>query len=140
MPRNPKRDSESTNQKQTNKKPNSKPDEVVWGGFINIKIDDETKGVFERFSTDPEVNIWRSVEDALATALKLGISWDSENQCFIATYVGAGVVGSNERYCLTARAGSMAEAVALLVFKDVIMCEQDWGRFKPRTGEVNNWG
>lgn len=141
MPRDTKHIStQGTDNKKKQTKSDAKPPEVVWGGFINIKVDDHTKLVFEEWYEHERQRIWEFVQDALADDLKFSVSWDRENQCYLSNLIGAGVVGSNERYCLPARAGRLDESFALLLFKHVVMCEKDWGQYRPATQTVNNWG
>lgn len=141
MPRDTKHTtSQGQDSKKKQTKSTRKQDEVVWGGFINIRLTDENKADFERWFIAEQIRIWQYVEDALAQNLKISFSWDSENECYISSFIGAGVDGSNERYCLPARSNRLDESIALLVYKHVVICDCDWGGYMPRTGTVNNWG
>jgi len=114
--------------------PLDKQDEVEWGGFINVKLTSDEKEAYTQWLDGDGASFWAMLVDGISTGLKFGLSWDGENDCFVATYSGCGVVDDDRRYCLTARGATMESATALLVFKDVIMLEQDWGRYKPSSG------
>jgi|SRR5215211_2245040 len=140
MPRSTKTDGQDSPKQKAARKTVAGTSEVVWGGFINIRMDDHSKLMFEEWAESNLSEIPRFLEDAMVNGLKYGISWDKTNQCFIASLTGAGVANDPSRYCLTARAGSVAEATALLVFKDVVICQSDWGNYRPRDSSVLNWG
>lgn len=140
MPRQTKRNVENSDQvKPSSRKTNAKK-EILWGGFINIRMDDHSKHLFEEWLSNDSVDVRVAVQDALAAGLKYGVSYDQANECFIASYTGSGVTGDNARYCLTARAGTFDEATALLVFKDLVICGSDWGNYRPSDSSVLNWG
>lgn len=114
--------------------------EVEWGGYINAKIDSETKLVYEAWLTGDGAAFWADLEDAMGEGLKYGVSWDEGNVCFIATLTGNGVLGVDKRFCLSARSGRFEDATALLVFKHLVMAKGDWGTYRPRTGKFDSWG
>ena len=117
--------------------PSEEPD---WGGYINIKIDAETKAKYAAWVEGDGSAFWSLLEDTLSEGMKYGLSYDHENDCYIATFTGCGVVGFNSRYCLSARSDRFEDATALLVFKHAIICEGNWGNFRPSRGTVDNWG
>jgi len=111
-----------------------KSGEVEWGGFINLKLDVEQKAEFADWTQGDGAKAWAYLCDSVSEGLKYGLSYDSENMCFVATYTGQGVVADERRYCLTARGSTMESATALLVYKDAVMLEKDWGRYRPSNG------
>lgn len=114
--------------------------EAPWGGFINIRLDDEQKSSFLAWFEDNTQTISRLLEDALGEGIKHGLSYDGKNQCFICTFTGALVFGSTERYVSTSRAATMLEAIALAVWKHFVLCDGDYGNYKPGNGSFLNWG
>lgn len=118
----------------------SEQGEVEWGGYINIRIDEETKLVYGAWLEGDGASFWALLEDAMAEGLKYGVSWDASNECYIATLTGNGMVGFNVRCCLSSRSSRFEDATALLMFKHVVMCEGNWGNFRPSTGKTMNWG
>jgi len=116
------------------------PNDAAWGGFINIRIDDHDKLLFEEWSSNNAQQGIEILDDLMGQGVKLGFSYDRENACYIATLTGALVVGSNERYCVTSRAGSLVDVIQLAAFKHVVIADGDYGSFRPSTGRMNNFG
>lgn len=116
------------------------PSDAEWGGFINIRLDDQQKDEFRTWEDTVSESVLPSLDDLLGEGIKFALSYDRENQCYIATLTGALVVGSNERYCVTTRAGGMFEVIALAMFKHYVLAKEDYGEYKPRSGRFDNWG
>lgn len=114
--------------------------EVGWGGYINIRIDAETKAKYAAWIVSDGSGFWSLLEDTLSEGMKYGLSYDAENNCYIATFTGCGVSNSADRFCLTARSDRFEDATGLLVYKHSVICGGDWGNYRPRTGFVDNWG
>lgn len=140
MPRTTKAQAKAKREVAPGKYSQREPGEVAWGGFINIKMDDEARLTFQAWLEGNGAAFWSLLTDVLGDGMKYGASWDAENDCFIATFTGCGVSESAERYCLTARAGTFEECTALLVFKHDVLAAGDWGAYRPRTGTMMSWG
>lgn len=111
-----------------------------WGGYVDLKIDEETKVQFSAWYEAMADEIWSHVSDTVDTGLKFGVGWDAANDCYISSFTGNGVKGNADRFCLTARSARMDESIALLVFKHVVMMNCDWAtHFRPR-GNGFSWG
>lgn len=116
------------------------PNDAAWGGFINIRLDEEQKSSFLAwFAATPEA-IHPLLDDVLIEGMKVAFAYDRENQCYIVTFTGALVSNSNERYCATSRAGTLTECLGLACWKHFYLADGDYGNFKPKTGQMNNWG
>lgn len=116
------------------------PSDAPWGGFINVKLDEGQKDQFSTWFGQGEGLHFNMLDDALGDGLKVGFSYDRENECYITTLTGAGWEGCTDRYCLTSRAGTFDESVALSMYKHYIVCAGDWGDLRPRTGRKDSWG
>ena len=114
--------------------------EAPWGGFINIRLDDEQKSTFTAWFEDNRQAVSQLLEDALFEGIKHGMAYDRKNSCFIVTFTGALVFGSTERYVATSRAGTMLEALGLATWKHFVLCDGDYGNYKPGNGSFLNWG
>lgn len=114
--------------------------EAVWGGFINIKLDDEQKSSFYSWFENSAQAVSQLLDDALCEGVKHGMAYDGKNQCYICTFTGALVLNSTERYVATSRAGTMLEAIALSVWKHFVLCDGDYGNYKPGNGSFLSWG
>lgn len=116
------------------------PGEVEWGGFVNVRMSEEDKAKYHAWVTGEGSDFWVRLEDYLSQGMKYGLSWDGENDCFIATFTGCGVSSSASRYCLTARSDRFEDATALLVFKHAVMANEDWGTYNPNKQKFMSWG
>lgn len=139
MPRKAKKTS-PTEEKQVDHGVYWLPNDAAWGGFINIRLDDQQKQTFFAWFADAGQSIHTLLDDVLIEGMKVAFSYDRENQCYIVTFTGALVSNSNERYCATSRAGTLIECLGLSVWKHFYLADGDYGSFKPKTGQMNNWG
>jgi len=114
--------------------------ESVWGGFINLRLDDEQKQAFYTWFEGNTQTISQLLDDAIGEGVRHGLAYDGKNQCYICTFTGALVIGSTERYVSTSRAGTMLEAIGLAVWKHFVLCDGDYGNYKPGNGSFQNWG
>jgi len=111
-----------------------------WGGYIDVRMTGDEKELFAAWWEANGSEVFNWVIDILPTGLKLGLMWDGENQCYVASLNGKGVSGQEKRYTLTARSGKFDEAFALLCYKHYILLEQDWGNWKPSNKRKQDWG
>ena len=116
------------------------PADAKWGGYIDLKISEDQRGVFNDWYLKPGSLWWDLLAECLADGLALSLKWDAENQCFVVTLTGAGISNSNERYALTARSSDATEAMALCVYKHSVLMGGIWDSFMPRTGTMRSWG
>ena len=114
--------------------------EAAWGGFINIRLDEEQKSSFHAWFADNATTVAGYVDDVLAEGMKVSLAYDRENQCYIATFTGALVGNSNERYVATSRAGTLNECLGLAVWKHFYIADGDYGNFRPKTSTMMSWG
>lgn len=114
--------------------------DAPWGGFINIKLDEEQAATFVEWFKDHARNVDSLVDDILAQSAKITLAYDGEHEAYISTISGAIVSGSSERYVATSRAGTLIEALALLAWKHFYVCDGDYGNYKPSNGSFMKWG
>jgi len=114
------------------------PNDARWGGFINIRLSEEQTGEFHGWYAVNQQHVAGYLDDHLADGVKFGAAYDAENECVIVTYTGALVSKSNERYCVTSRAGTLSAAVALAVWKHEVLAQGDYGAYNVRTGEFRS--
>lgn len=117
------------------------PNEAKWGGFINIKLDDEQKADFYSWLEANAAHFSAAFDDMLGDGLKASFSFDAEHECYICSIQGA-LVGSDpeQRYVSTSRAGSLSEVIALSVWKHVELTQGDYGNYKPKDSSFMKWG
>ena len=116
------------------------PAEAKWGGFIDLRLDEQQKAEFLAWAAESPATWTDDLQEMLAEGLNLSIKFDAENSTFIASVMGAGITNSNERYCLTARSDVWTEALALVVYKHVVLMDGAWDDFLPKTGRLRQWG
>jgi len=116
------------------------PNDATWGGFVNVKLDEAQHEEFDTWYAANSQHVAGYLDDHLGDGIKFGLSYDAENECFVATYMGALLSGSNERYCSTSRAGTVLEVIALCVWKHEVLAQGDYGNWSPKTGRMNKWG
>jgi len=111
-----------------------------WGGFINIRVDDSQAAEFEKWWPDYRQEVWRSFDDLLGAGMKVSFAYDEENECYICSFTGKGWEASTSRWCMTTRAGTLDESLALAMFKHFVLADGDWGDYLPKTGKKKQWG
>lgn len=139
MPRSKKPASAPPKQEKPDDQPFWLASDAPWGGFINVKVDDEQKEEFHLWCAENPDEGWRILDDLLGKGMKVGLSWDMENECYILTFTGALVANSTERYCTTNRAGTLGEVVALSSWKHSVLVAGNYGDLKAN-GRMRNWG
>jgi len=113
--------------------------EAVWGGFINIRLDDEQKAEFYAWLEGNSQHVSGYIEDLLAEEAKVSMVFDRENECFIVTVAGTLVGGSSERYVTSSRAGTLPETLALTAWKHFVLADGDYGNYRTN-GTMMKWG
>lgn len=113
--------------------------EAVWGGFINIRLDDEQKALFFEWLEGNAQFVSGYIEDLLGEEAKVTIVYDLANQCYVVTVAGTLVGGSTERYVSASRAGTLPEAFALTAWKHFVLAEGDYGNYRTN-GSMLSWG
>lgn len=117
------------------------PNDAEWGGYINIRLDDVQKEQFHVWFSESSQEIGVLLEDILADGAKFSLSYDDENQCFVATIAGALLQDdSRDRFTSTSRAGSVSETMALSLWKHYVLCAADYSQYLPKTNRLMNWG
>lgn len=118
------------------------PQPGAWGGFINIRLSDADKDAFHQwFSTlddDPLTGIFSLVLEGYKFSLSYAA--DGEYWTTSLTGEGLGLTGIVERCCLTARAPQVDQAIALLLYKHVVIAKGSWASFSTSIGGGFNFG
>jgi len=99
-----------------------------WGGYVQCDIGEAEREAFDIWLSESATLVEHLVVDALACGLKLTLVWDSKNECFIATLTGRPDINGEAAFTcsLSARAGDMPTAMALLVYKHREVMGEDW--------------
>jgi len=99
-----------------------------WGGFVQVSVDEAHREDFDVWSMETGEAVWRELDDALGSGLKFTMAFDGANQCYIASLTGRPDTAGIRAFtcCLSARGGTFAEAVALLMYKHCALLHYDW--------------
>jgi len=115
------------------------PDDAKWGGFINVRLNDDDKLAFSTW-WEENVNVSAQIlEELLGAGIKVTLAYDSDNDSWLCSLTGRLVAEFNDRYVTTTRAASMAEVIALACWKHVYVCR---GVYHPYVNERKKpqWG
>jgi hypothetical protein len=115
-------------------------DDATWGGFLNLRLDDTQRGYFFDWYAENLKETNQQVDDFLGEGGKVSFSYDAQNQAYIVTFTGALTLNHAFRESASSRAPSLDEAIALMVYKHVIIAGGNWGNFKPKHGTMSQWG
>lgn len=116
--------------------------DLEWGGFINVRMNDEEKADFHTWNAEHEATVMTDFLELVARGFKFGLSYDPDGDFYLATFTAGGLkmIGLNARACMTARAPDWFDAVALLVYKHVVLAKGNWGAYRPATLRFDNFG
>lgn len=99
-----------------------------WGGFVPLNLTEHDKEAFEDWWVENPAGVRQGLDNAIGTGLKFTVSYDGGNSCYIASLTGRpdGVGERAFTCCLSARAGTFDEAIALLVYKHSALLAEEW--------------
>lgn len=99
-----------------------------WGGFVQVSVDEAHREDFDLWLSETGEAVYRELDDALASGLKFTMAYDGANQCYIASLTGRPDTAGVRTFtcCLSARAGTFTEAIAVLMYKHASLLHYDW--------------
>ena len=99
-----------------------------WGGFVQVSIDEAHRDGFDLWASEMGGRVYAELTDALGTGLKFTLSYDGANQCHIASLTGRPDIAGERDFtcCLSARAGTFEDAIAVLMYKHTALLHFDW--------------
>jgi hypothetical protein len=99
-----------------------------WGGFVQVSIDEAHREEFDQWRADFGPRTWEDLDNALGCGLKLTAAYDGQNQCYIASLTGRPDYLGERAFtcCLSARGGTLDEAIAVLMYKHTSLLGLDW--------------
>jgi len=113
---------------------------ALWGGFINIRLSDEQKAAYHEWANHNDGDVPGLFVDLLGYGMKIGFSYDGENQCFVCTLTGRLCQSLPDRFVMTTRAGTYFDVLCLAVWKHYFLARGDYDNFQPRGGNFPVWG
>ena len=117
----------------------AEPD-APWGGFVDLVLEESERSDFDAWSESDAPAVWSGLAEGLVDGLNLSVKYDLQNACFAASLLGRGFGASPDRHCLLARASTPGEAIALVIYKHVILSGGDWSRWIASSGNRRQFG
>lgn len=117
------------------KKAKAVPEEIQWGGFLDLRLTSDEKAAFEDWAASFD---WSIIDDMLADELKLSISFDVGSSTYLASLTSIKHAGANLRCVLTARASTWERSVMLVAYKHFVLLEANWETFTPTNGRFRS--
>jgi len=108
--------------------------EVTWQGFVDVKLTAEEKETYGQWDVQDE-DLWVLVVDAIGSGHKLSVTYNRQNDQFVASYTGQTGTKGNEGFTLSAYAKDWYNAVRVLAYKHTILLESDWTLAKDRVSD-----
>lgn len=105
-----------------------------WVGFVDIKLTNEEKEQFSAWDVNDE-DLWIIFEDVIRTGHKVAVTYNKQNDNFVASFTGLEANKTNAGYTLSAFAPNWYAAVRVLVFKHSMILEGDFGNAKGRKSD-----
>lgn len=112
--------------------PAKKRDDSMWRGFVDVKLTSEEKDAYVAWDIHDD-DLWLLLVDAITAGHKLSVTFNKQNDQFVASFTGQTDTGKNEGYTLSAYAKTWYDAVRVLCFKHNVLLEGNWSAASERT-------
>lgn len=105
--------------------------------FVEMRLDKSARAEFQAYVAASSNELWDDLRGMLQSGYKLSVTYQSNNDCFLASLTCKGDGDPNEGLVLTSRSDDMIDAVLLGVYKTTVLCKDNtW----PRDRQADNWG
>jgi len=121
------------------KKSSRQPDKAVWKGFVPCELNSKRKEQFREWSPNVEA-VEDYIERFVAPGYKLSFSIDTYHDCVQVSYSCSSIGDPNCGWTLTARGNDLLKALAVLLFKHVVILECQWDQGLPADEFVDDIG
>jgi hypothetical protein len=91
--------------------------------FVQYRLNSQEKKDFAKWKEAEEISSGLAFVEFVQSGMKCSISWDSNNDCYIASATCKDEGSSNHNMCLTSRANDWYEATLMNVYKTTVLCE-----------------
>lgn len=112
-----------------------------WGkfDFVEINLSEEDKADFKKLYAEHPSNLLNSLDEMTKNGYKVSLTYDTSNNCVIASLTCKEPLDANFNYILSARSSDTYEALALVLYKHYYLSDDgDWGA-ETRTN-ARSWG
>lgn len=114
--------------------PKTETKQSEWRGFVDVKLTQDEKEKFAAWDVQ-DGDLWVFMADSIASGHKLSLTYNKQNDQYVASFTGQQEKGSNAGLTLSAYAKDWYDAIRVLVFKHAVLLEADWSRAKDRPGD-----
>lgn len=113
-----------------------------WGGYVQAPLSPMDKALYDQWLGEHVEHVQAYLDEHVASGLKLTLVFDGEHNSYIASYTGRPDSNPNFKFrcTLSARSGEFLDALAVLVYKHVVITGGDWKDFLLNGSRVSNWG
>lgn len=114
--------------------------DAKWGGYINIRMTDTMTDEYTEWVGALQVSVLTVAEEVLNEGMKIGFSYDVENNCVICSFTGRLVAEGQARYSINSRARDMIDSLQLMLWKHFFAARGEYGNYKPADDSGFSWG
>ena len=105
--------------------------------FAKVNLTEEQRAEYLLFAANEGFDPYEQLGLLIAEGYKFSATFDGDNDAWIATLSGRKFEGPNQETSLSARHGSLYDAVSLVLFKHLVVCKG--GTWTDQISE-SNWG
>lgn len=111
--------------RERNGMPKQENKRAEWQGFADVKLTSEEKETYKGWDIHDE-DLWIIVVDSISSGHKLSVTYNKQNDQFVASFTGQAGTGKNEGFTLSAYAKNWYDAIRVLAFKHSVLLEGVW--------------
>jgi hypothetical protein len=97
----------------------------TWRGFVECKLTEVEKETYGQWDVHDD-DLFVLLSDAVASGHKLSITFNKQNDQFVASFTGNEGTGKHEGYTLSAYASDWYNALRVLLFKHSVLLDARW--------------
>lgn len=105
--------------------------------FASVTLTSDDKASYETWAAKIGTNLLSEVAELVSEGWKTSITWDNDNDCFIASLTCRAEKHKNENVVVVSRSDDMLEALALGIYKITVLFK---GKALPTEKIKQNWG
>lgn len=103
-----------------------------WQGFVDMHLTDEDRVALDGYLARIGEDVWEHLETLVLDGYKVSITPVSDKSMVVVTLTGREKQNPNFGYSLTGRGPDLLGAMAAVLFKHVVVCEEGvWANLAP---------
>lgn len=120
--------------REKNGMPKGSDRQSTWKGFVDVKMSEQEKELFSAWEVHDD-DLFVLLADAVAHGHKMSLTFNKQNDTFVASFTGNEGTKDHEGYTLSAYAGDWYLAVRALLFKHTVLLDLNWKNASDRPSE-----